>query len=322
MVIFGSSNIIKSIEFRHRLRKKQEIINRHKKMSTSEIVDDLQRRYLEMTGRHLNLDEPETFTEKIQWTKLFDLDEEKTTLSDKYAVRSWVEGRIGEEYLIPLYGCWDHANEIDFDALPSSFVLKTNNACGTNIIVRDKGEIDAQLARSQLDAWLEMDFGWETFEAQYMSIPPKIIAEKLLIGERGSDPTDYKFLCFNGKPEYIWVTDDRSTNHTELTLNTDWTKADWRDASTKEPETLPEKPKELELMLEIARKLSTGFSHVRVDLYCVSGRVYFGEMTFTSGSGFFRVEPSVYDERIGALWRIDDAKTGMFDNRLTIGNAR
>lgn len=305
-----------SIKAEVNLYKRHKLIEAHKKMSVDEIVCDLQHRYFEITGRKLDLNNPRSFTEKIQWTKLFDLDKEKSKLSDKYAVRSWVEQRIGPEYLIPLYGCWSHACDIDFDSLPSSFVLKTNNACGTNIVVPDKQRINVKTVKRKLESWLNMDFGWETFEAQYMDIPPRIIAEEMLVGDYGAEPNDYKFLCFDGKPEYIWVTTDRHTNHAELTLNADWTKADWRDALNHEPGLFPEKPKELDLMLQIAAELSRGFPHVRVDLYCVKGHIYFGEMTFTSGSGFFRVEPEIYDERIGDLWKIDRSKTGQYDNRL------
>lgn len=281
---------------------RQTMVKKHHGMTIDEAKRYLCDNYLREVGKPCDIDNPKTYTEKIQWAKLYAMDAEKSMLADKYAVREWVAKTIGSEYLIPLLGVWDSASQIDFDALPDAFVLKTNNACGTNLIVKDRAGFSEKEARAKLDRWMEWDYGWMGFEMQYLSIKPKIIAEKFICNEGGSEIRDYKFLCFNGEPKYIWVTEDRHTRHTEATLDMDWTYAPWCDSSSIVPDKLPKKPESFTLMTELARKLAVGFPHVRVDFYEVNGKPLFGEMTFTSGGGYFKITPAFFDEKLGDMW--------------------
>ena len=289
-----------------RWRMRLATVDKHRRMTMDEAKRYLCGNYEREVGERCNIDNPRTFTEKIQWAKINAMDEKKSLLADKYAVRAWVSRMIGEEYLIPLIGVWDSADQIDFDGLPDAFVLKTNNACGTNLIVKDKSLLDVRRARRELNRWMGWDYGWMGFELQYLAIRPKIIAEKFICNEDGSEIRDYKFLCFDGEPKYIWVTEDRHSRHTEATLGMDWAYAPWCDPDSIVPDNIPKKPESFDLMVELVKKLAVGFPHVRVDLYEVDGRPLFGEMTFTSGGGYFRIAPPDYNEKLGDMWDLSE----------------
>ncbi|MCR4744606.1 MAG: glycosyltransferase [Lachnospiraceae bacterium] len=247
----------------------------------------LKKWYKKITGRTLNLDDPKTYDEKIQWLKLYDKNPLKTTLSDKYAVRDWVRDTIGEEYLIPLLGAWDRFDEIDFSALPRRFVLKANHASGWNIIVRSKKNLNIRAARRKFNRWMSTDFALiEGFELQYRDIKRKIIAEEF-IENGGNNLFDYKYHCFNGKPEFIEYIGDRLSGQPRLMfLGLDWTPEIFTDGTYPLYDEVPPRPDCLEEMNELASKLCKGFPYVRVDLYAMDdGSVKFGEMTFTPGSG-------------------------------------
>lgn len=286
------------------------LISRHKAMDDYQVRSELESMYLKRIGKPLNLDNPKSYTEKIQWRKLNEITETITRLTDKYAVREWVADAIGSEYLIPLLGCWKNSSDIPFDELPKEYVLKTNNASGTNIIVRDSGSINVESIRHRLDEWLQYEMGWIGFELQYLGIEPCILAEQLMHDDGGTeDLRDYKFLCFDGEPKFIWVDVDRSKHHARSVFDTNWKLQPWNQyryptaGGINPPDSLAE-------MLELAARLSQGFSHVRVDLYEIGGKPYFGEMTFTNGSGFEPILPDEYDIMLGSMWRIhgDDGK--------------
>ena len=181
--------------------------------------------FFEKTGEILNLDNPQTFNEKIQWMKLYDSTPIKTRLADKYLVREWVKEKIGEEYLITLLGVWDNFDEIDFDKLPNQFVLKCNHGCGYNIIVKDKKTFNIENARKKINAWLREDFAFKYgFEMHYSDIPRKIIAEKY-IENSDNDLYDYKVWCFNGKAQYVQFLSERNTDGLKMAFyDRDWNK--------------------------------------------------------------------------------------------------
>ena len=238
--------------------------------------------------RPLDLNNPKTFTEKLQWIKIFDATPIKSRLADKYFVRGWVAQKIGDEYLIPLLGAWDDFDDIDFDALPDQFVLKCNHGSGMNIICRDKKTFDRQRAREKLNAWLDFDFATWFLELHYTRIDRKIIAEKF-IENMASGVIDYKFHCFNGTPKFIQVIGDRDfARHTRHQKFCD---LDYNDIGAMFedhphfPYEVP-KPKEFEKMKRFAELLSKDFSYVRVDFYEIDGKLLFGEMTFTSDAGY------------------------------------
>lgn len=257
-------------------------------------------------GKSLDWSNLETYTEKMQWAKLFDKDERKVTLSDKYAVRSWVEAKIGSEYLIPLVGKWDSYKEINFSELPEQFVMKTNHGSGDAVIVRDKKNMsfaDKIAMRRKIQEALHRDYGARFCEWHYSKIKPCIIAEQYV--ESGeTDLQDYKFLCFDGEPYFCWVDVGRYTDHKRNIYDLNWQLQDWNQRNYGNAHSELKKPQNFEKMVEIARVLSQGFSHVRVDLYNVGGKIYFGEMTFTNGSGFEEITPNSADLMLGRLWNL------------------
>lgn len=287
----------------------RRLSKKHQGMDEEEIRKELASMYRQRIGQDMNLECPNRYTEKIQWRKMYGLTPEMSLLSDKYAVRDWVKKRIGVEYLVPLLGHWCNPEDIEFDSLPNEFILKTNNGTSTNIIVHDKDRIDIKNVRSMLRRWLAAKPGLVSFERQYDSIPPSIIAESLLKPADGeSDVKDYKFLCFDGEPRFVWVDLDRYTNHTRAMFDMNWELQDWNQYNYPPIPYVPARPVCLDEMIEVARKLSAGFDHVRVDLYEVSGKVYFGEMTFTNGSGLEPIVPDAFDAVLGSYWSLPTAQ--------------
>lgn len=257
-------------------------------------------------GRDLDWNNLQTYTEKMQWEKLYDKNPLKVTLSDKYLVRNWVASKIGDEYLIPLLGKWDTTKDLDFEKLPNQFVLKTNCGSGDVIIIRDKSKLskhDKKVIKAKLDYYLKCDFGATSYELHYSLIKPCIIAEKF-IDSSEKDLPDYKFLCFDGKAYFCWVDKGRYSNHSRHVYDTEWNFQKWNQMYEIRDIGIP-KPQNFDVMLKIATKLSEGFPHVRVDLYNIEGKIYFGEMTFTNGSGFDLIHPYEADLHLGSLWHLE-----------------
>ncbi len=268
----------------------------------------LEKNFQQITGKPLDFKNLQTFTEKLQWIKVFDATPLKSRLADKYLVRSWVAEKIGEEYLIPLLGVWDNFDDIDFDALPNQFVLKCNHGSAMNIICRDKKTFDKQRAREKINAWLAFDFATLSTELHYTRINRKIIAEKFMVNGDNTDLTDYKFVCFNGKAPYCKATTERSTfiRCTYFDMNWQYTNFSRNDYPMSDHPERISKPKNFELMKKLAAKLSEGFAHVRVDFYEIQGKVYFGEMTFTPGAGNFCYKSAGTDEFLGNLLKLPE----------------
>ena len=254
-------------------------------LDPSQYENELKLWYKQVTKEDLDLDNPQTFNEKIQWLKLYDSTPLKTKLSDKYLVRDWIKEQIGEKYLIPLIGVWKHFDDIDFDRLPQQFVLKCNHASGWNIIVNDKSTLDFNMAKDKFDTWIGKNFAFAWgLELQYMNIPPLIVAEKYMADLDG-DILDYRFFCFNGIPKYVWVDIGSGTSHHKRNIyDMQWSLQPY-GVNYPHIDPAPEKPETFDEMVNCARKLCRGFSFVRVDFYSVNGKVYFGEMTFTPQSG-------------------------------------
>ena len=278
------------------------------KMKASQYPSALEKWYKWATGKTLDLDNPVTFNQKLQWMKLYDATPLETLLADKYLARTWIAEKIGEEYLVPLLGVWDDADQIDFDALPEKFVLKCNHGSGWNIVVEDKSKLDIQETRRQLNEWLHTNFAFVGgFTLHYMNIPPKIIAEKFLESENGL--VDYRFYCFNGEPKQVWVDIFSGTpNHLRCIYDVNWNKLDmqcgWPDGSA----YLSEKPKNFDKMLSFSKILSRGFSFVRVDFFESEGKLYMGEMTFIPMNGTGNFEPSSWDYELGKMLKLPEKK--------------
>ena len=262
----------------------------------SELID-WSRLYLE---RNYDIDNPIGFNEKIQWLKLYDNTELKTRLADKVMVRDYVKETIGEKYLIPCLGVWDSFDEIDWDKLPDSFVLKCNHGSGTNEIIQDKTNIDYNELKLKFEDWMNLNYAFFSgFEMHYKGIVPQILAEELLLTENGEDLKDYKIFVFNGKAKLIQVDIDRQHEHRRNIYDLEWNYIPVSILYPTAPKVIVEKPDCLQEMIIVAEKLGKGFKHVRVDLYICNNRIFFGEMTFTHGSGTEKFTPVSYERQMG-----------------------
>lgn len=260
--------------------------------------------YRGIMGETLDLENPQTFNEKIQWIKLNDFDELNTKLVDKYLVKKWVKEKIGEAHVIPLLGVYDIPDDINWGALPKEFVIKCNHGSGWKIDVTDKKNIDIVAINIKLSRWLNTTYGISGFELQYYKIPPKIIIEKKIHNKGHQDIIDYKFMCFNGKVKYIQVILDRSTNPTMVFYDTNWIKQTFVYMYPLYDKEI-DKPANLNDMISIAEELSSDFKFVRVDLYRLDdGSIYFGEMTFTPHNGVIRWNEKDIDMKFGNLLRL------------------
>lgn len=225
---------------------------------------------------------PKDLSEKLIARMLSREMEQYSHLADKYKVRKFVEEK-GLGHLLPkLFGVWTDPSEIDFSLLPDKFVLKTNNGCGYNIFCLDKNKLDVTASCSQLRKWLRSDYNY--VETHYKLIEPRILCEEFIPGDRALLPVDYKFMCFHGKPHCILVCTNRAENLKLTTMDLEWTRLDYL-TSAYTHDTVIEKPRNLESMIAYASRLSEGLDFVRVDLYDVGEKVYFGELTFTPQKG-------------------------------------
>lgn len=265
--------------------------------------------YFIKTKRFLNLKNPERYTEKVQWYKLYYRDPLMMQCVDKYNVRKYIESKGLGENLVKLYQVVDDPSQIDFDALPGQFIIKTANGSGTNIICRDKNTFDTAEAVSKMGDLAMRNSAYAGREWAYSGSSKKIIVEELLIDDSTPDKSlnDYKFYCFGGKPEYIVVDKDRFTDHKRNFYDTEWNyipvDSDYRCFG----DIIP-KPENFDEMLRIASVLSADFPAVRVDLYNVKGKIYFGELTFYPMSGYFSLNPDSFDFEMGKKFVLPEKK--------------
>lgn len=279
----------------------------YEQMPLEEREKELKKWYRKSCRKELNLNKPTTFNEKIQWIKLYGATEQTRRLSDKYLVREWIKEKIGEEYLIPLLGVWNTWEEVDFKCLPESFVLKCNHGSGMNILVKEKAKLDMEDARRKICEWMQFDFAflYQDFQMQYYGIDRKILAEKYMQTPGKADLTDYKFHCFDGKPTFCQVIANRRQKESIDFYDMDWKHQNFIDepvwSPIKNSETEIQKPIAFEQMKKIAAILSEGFPYVRVDLYEIDSKPYFGEMTFTPGSGGGGFQPDEMDRKMGDM---------------------
>lgn len=256
--------------------------------------------YKSFMGKPLNLKEPKTYNEKIQWLKLYDQKPEYTRFVDKYEVRSFVAETIGEQYLIPLLGIYDSFDEIDFTSLPKEFVIKPTHSSGDIYRCKDKSAINAMELRKLVEAWMKHNYYFDHREWPYKNIKPRIVCEKYLVDESGTDLSDYKFFCFHGEPQFINVISGREKDICLDSFDASFRHIPVVHAHKNNPKKI-KKPVGYEKMVELARILSKNFLHVRVDFYNVKGKIYFGELTFYPSAGLRGFEPESYDEAFGNL---------------------
>lgn len=256
-------------------------------------------------GYKLNLHNPKTFNEKIQWLKLNDHNPLYTLYADKYCVREFVKSRIGEQYLITLLAVYNKPDEISLNELPSEFAIKLNTGSSCNIICKDKSMLNEKELKRKFSKWMKSNIHYKRYkEIHYKDIPKKIICEELLKNDNDTPLFDYKFYCFNGKPYLIMVELGEKYNMHRNIYYTDWTRHLGYITNPQDDIEL-EKPRKLDVMLELATKLSEGFKEVRVDFYYVNDKIYFGEMTFTSGAGFSKFSSYEFDMELGKQFSIE-----------------
>lgn len=262
-------------------------------------------------GYRLNLKSPKTFSEKLQWLKLHDRNPLYTDLVDKVAVKNWVGGIIGKQYVVPTYGVWENADAIDFDALPDRFVIKTNHDSGGTFICRDRNAFDSEAVRRQLSERLKNNFYYASREWPYKNVKPLILAERYLDpGDNQIDQPDYKVLCFDGQPKMIEVHRGRWTDdHTQDFYTTDWELTAISQGQYWETSSLNPQPRPLLLdeMLELSSVLSKNIPHVRVDWVINNEQLWFGEMTFYDGSGLDKFDAYSDDLMLGQFISFQNA---------------
>ena len=253
-------------------------------------------------GYWMNFDNPTTFSEKLQWLKLYNHNPLYTTLVDKYAVKKWVADKIGETHIIPMLGVWNNAKEIDFESLPNQFVLKTTNGGGGNVVIcKDKSKFDREKAIVQLNQSLRNSIYNNYREWPYKNVPPRIIAEKYMEDESG-ELRDYKVFCFNGTPKIFLLYKDR---YDEKKMKIDFfdEQKNWLDLTHPEFDRSTEKPALpdcYEKIFSLAKTLSQSIPFVRCDFYIVNDSIYFGEMTFYPTSGFASYKPFSWEKKMGS----------------------
>ncbi len=252
------------------------------------------------TGKKLNLKNPIGFNEKLNWLKVNDVHLEYTNHVDKIKVRDIINEKLGEDICFPLLGAWEKYEDIDFDTLPEKFVLKCNHDSGSVKIVKDKSTINHEEFAKFFKSRLKMNPYAIGREYPYKDVKPMIMAEKYMVPEGASDIEDYKFFCFNGKPEIMFIATERS-----IDCKFDFFDMDFNhlDIETIHPQSGKEiaKPALFQQMKEVATKLSAGMKFVRIDLYEIDGKIYFGEFTFFHGGGFWLFTPDEWEKKLGDL---------------------
>lgn len=251
-------------------------------------------------GRSLNLKDPKTYSEKLQWMKLYYRKPIMIQMVDKNEAKNYVSKIIGNQYIIPTIGVWENFDDIDFTSLPDRFVLKTTHDSGSVIVVRDKLTFDKALAKSILEKSMKNDFYIKSREWPYKDVPRRIIAEKYMEDESG-ELRDYKFFCFDGKIRCLYVATDRLSHDEELKFDYFDENFNHLQIVNGHPNSQKQivKPDNFDDMKCIAEKLSSGFPHLRVDLYSINGEIYFGELTFFSNSGMLPFKPEEWDYKLG-----------------------
>lgn len=277
------------------------------------------KKYQSKFGRKPDLRNPLTFNEKLQWLKLYHRRPLFTKMVDKCAVRGYIAERVGAEYLIPSLGVWDDPDQIDFDTLPNQFVLKcTHNSGKGTCICQDKSTLDIEWAKRELREGLAQNYYLTSREWPYKNVPRRIVGEQFMVDVSNQDPTkaliDYKVFTFNGEPKLIYVYQSAHTEQGGKPVNTycdvfdlDWNLVPIKQNFGNDPVT-PAKPQNLDLMLDLSRKLSSGIPFLRVDFYEISGRVYVGEMTFYSWAGFEPFHPEEWDYTLGSWITLPNMK--------------
>lgn len=272
------------------------------KMSDEEFI---KMQFKNVFGYNIDLNNPITYNEKLQWLKLNDRKPIYTKLVDKYEVKNVIGKMIGEEYIIPTLGIYDDFNKINFEKLPDQFVIKCTHNSGGNVICTDKAKLNYRKTKRKIEKSLKNNYYWQNREWPYKDVKPRIIVEKYMVDESGYELKDYKFFCFNGKVKFMKIDFDRKNGHRANYYNEKFEIQKFgEEVCMPNYEIKFKKPKNFEKMINFAEKLSKGISFLRVDFYNINGNVFFGEITFYPNAGFGRFVPEKYDKEIGKLLKL------------------
>jgi hypothetical protein len=266
--------------------------------------------FLIYMGERLDIKNPQTYNAKLQWMKLYDRNPLYISLVDKYEVRKYVESAIGSKYLIPCLGVWDCFDDIDFDGLPSRFVLKCTHDSGGLVICLDKNKFDKVAAKARIETCLKHNYYNHLREWPYKDIKPRIIAETYMVDESGVELKDYKFFCFDGEVKAMFIASDRQIGETKFDFyDKDFNHLPFTQGHPNSEKAL-KMPDGYEDMVEISQMLSKGLAHVRVDLYNINGCIYFGELTLTHYSGLVPFVPREWDVTFGSWLHLPERISG------------
>lgn len=263
----------------------------------------LERRYKEVTGEELDIDNPRTFNEKLQWLKVYENKPEYSKYVDKYAFKKLIEEKYGSKYIIPLLGVWDRYDDIDFEKLPEKFVLKCTHDSGSVVMCDKSKPLDHDKKRARIEDCLSGNYYWTSREWPYKYVKPRIIAEKY-VEDEFKELRDYKIFCFDGEVVLIQVDFDRFSIHKRNIYNLDWEYVPLTIKYPTAPEIEIPRPNCLEEMISIARDLSKGIKHVRVDFYVINEQPIVGEMTFFHGGGMEKFTPNEWNYKLGEYIRL------------------
>ena len=263
--------------------------------------------YYCIMDRKINLKNPQTFNEKLQWLKLYNRNPIYTMMVDKYEVKKYIAETIGEEYIIPTLGIYSSFDEIDFEKLPNQFVIKSTHDSGGVVICKDKTKLDIDAAKKKINKSLKNNFFYIGREWPYKDVKPRIIIEEYINDHKNEDLNDYKFMCFNGKVKCSFVcTDRRSEDGLKVTFfDSDWNKMPFERHYPYSKDEI-EKPKNYRKMIEFSEKLSKHIPFVRIDFYESDGKLYFGEITFFPGNGTEEFTPEEYDYLLGSWIKLPE----------------
>lgn len=251
--------------------------------------------------RPLDLDNPRSYNEKLQWLKLNDRQPIYNVMVDKYEAKKYISNIIGEEYIVPTLGVWDSFDDIPFGDLPRRFVLKCTHDSGGNVIVRDREKMDYRAIRKKIKRCLKQNYFYQGREWQYKDIKPRVIAEQYLEDTDGVSINDYKILCFEGEAKLVEVHRNRFTDHhTQDFYDPEWNKMEIQQLGESNSSKTEDKPERLCELLRLSEKIAEGFHHLRIDWYIVKGRVFFGEITLYDSSGLCRFTDYRWDELLGS----------------------
>ncbi|WP_179009401.1 ATP-grasp fold amidoligase family protein [Winogradskyella forsetii] len=268
--------------------------------------DYIKHTYKKRFGHAINLKNPQTYTEKLQWLKLFYRNDSMPIVTDKYEVHSYLS-KLGYKHLLnDVIGVYTNADDIDFDTLPKSFVAKATHGCSSNLICKDKNELDWSKWQNIMNSWLKLNVYALGREWNYKDIKPRIIIEKLI---EHQPLIDYKFMCFNGEPKYLQINNDLDGVHYVDFYDIDWNRVDFTYNKFKKSNHVLPIPPQFEEMKRLATKLSAPFPYVRVDFYNPPGKILFGELTFFPGSGLLPLIPvkNNYDLLLGSQLKLPTA---------------